>query len=61
MTTSLASLVENLTEEIHKTKCNDCFLENESFKIKYKFLSCNKDYSDKIDEELKKRFSSTFF
>ena len=35
MTTSLANLVDNLIEEIHNTKCNDCFLENESFKIKY--------------------------
>ena len=28
--------------------------------IKYKCLSCNKDYSSKIDEELKKRFKNTF-
>ena len=28
--------------------------------IKYKCLSCNKDYSGKINEELKKRFNNTF-
>ena len=28
--------------------------------IEYKCLSCNKDYSNKIDEELKKRFKNTF-
>ena len=28
--------------------------------IKYKCLSCNKDYSNKINEELKKRFKNTF-
>ena len=28
--------------------------------IKYKFLPCVKDYSNKIDEELKKRFKNTF-
>ena len=28
--------------------------------IKYKCLSCNKDFSSKIDEELKKRFKNTF-
>ena len=28
--------------------------------IKYKCTSCNKDYSNKIDEELKKRFKKTF-
>ena len=38
-------------------------LEYESVKhnsIKYKCLSCNKDYSNKIDEELKKRLKNTF-
>ena len=57
MATSLSNLVDNLTEEIHKIKCKVCdwFLEYESFNdnlIKYKCLSCNKDYSNKIDEEL---------
>ena len=28
--------------------------------IEYKCSSCNKGYSDKIDEELKKRFKNTF-
>ena len=65
MATSLSNLVDNLTEGIHKIKCKDCdcFLEYESVKdnlIKYKCLSCNKDYSNKIDEELKKRFKNTF-
>ena len=39
------------------------FLDNESVKdnlIKYKCLSCNKDNSNKMDEELKKRFKNTF-
>ena len=26
--------------------------------IKYKCLSCNKDYSNKLDEELKKKFKN---
>ena len=55
MTTSLSNLVDNLAEGIHKIKCNycGCFLEYESVKddlIEYKYLSCNKDYSNKIDE-----------
>ena len=60
---SLSNLVDNLTEEISKVKCKDCFLEYESVKdnlIKYKCLFCNKDYSNKIDEELQKRFKNTF-
>ena len=49
MATSLANLVDNLTEGIHKTKCkdNDCFLEYKSVKdnsTKYKCFACNKDY-----------------
>ena len=65
MATSLSNLVDNLTEGIHKIKCKDCdcFLEYERVKnnlIKYKCLSCNNDYSNKIDEESKKRFKMTF-
>ena len=65
MTTLLSNLVDNLTEGIHKIKCKDCdcFLENETVKdgsIKYKCLSCNKDYSNKLDRELKKKFKNMF-
>ena len=63
--TSLSNFVDNLTEVIYKIKCKgcDCFIEYESVKdssIKYICLSCNKDYSNKIDEELKKRVRNTF-
>ena len=63
MASSLPNLVENLTGELHKINCKDCdcFLEYESLKgnlIKYKCLSCNKDYSNKFDEELKTKFRS---
>ena len=38
----------------------DCFLEHvKDNSIKYECLSCNKSYSNKIDEELKKRFKNT--
>ena len=65
MATSLSNLVDNIAEGIHKIKCKDCycFFEYESIKdnlIKYKWLSCNKDYSNKLDEKLKKRFKNTF-
>ena len=59
MASSLSNLLDNLAERIHKIKCKDCdcILEHESVKdnlIKYKFLSCNKDYSNKFDEKFKK-------
>ena len=65
MTSSLSNLVDNLAEGIHKIKWKDCdlFLEYESVKdnlIKYKCLSCNKDYLNKFDKELKNRFKNTF-
>ena len=60
-----SNLVDNLVEGIDEIKCKDCgyFLEYESVKddlIKYKCLSCNKDYSNKLDGELKKKFKNTF-
>ena len=65
MASSLSNVAVNLAGEIHKIKCKDCdcFLEYESVKdnlIKYKCLSCNKDYSNKLDEKLKKRFKNMF-
>ena len=65
MASSLSNLVDNLTEGIRKIECKDCvcFLGCESVKgnsIKYKCLSRNKDYSNKINEKSKKRFKNTF-
>ena len=65
MASSLSDLVDNLAERIHKIKCKDCdcFIEYESVKdnlIKHKCLSCNKNYSNKLDEKLEKRFKNTF-
>ena len=64
MATLLSNLADNFTKGIHKIKYEDCdcFLENETVKddlIKYKFLSCNRDYSNKLDRELKKKFKNT--
>ena len=64
MATSLSNLADNLTEAIHKIKCKhcDCFLDYESVKdnlMKYECLFCNKDCSNKTDEELKERLKNT--
>ena len=64
MSSSQSNLGDNLAERIDKVICKDCdyFLELESTKdnqIKYKCLFCNKDYSNKLDEKLKKRFKNT--
>ena len=65
MASSLSNLVDNLAEGIHKIKCKDCdcFVEYESVKdnlIKYKCLSCSRDYLNKLAEELKKEFKNKF-
>ena len=68
MASSLSNVFDNLAEGIHKIKCKSCdffffFFEYESVKdnlIKYKCVSCNKDYSNKLDEKLKKQFKITF-
>ena len=65
MASSLSNLVDNLTEGTNKIKCKyyDCFIEFEIIKdklIKYKCLSCNKYYPNRLDEKLKKRFKKTF-
>ena len=60
---SLSNLVDNLTEGIHKIICKDCdcFLDYETDNlIKYSCLSCNKDYSNKLDEKFFKKFRNTF-
>ena len=56
MASSLSNL--NLAEGIHKIKREDCyyFLKYKSVKdnlIKYKGLFYKKDYSNKVDDELK--------
>ena len=65
MASSLSNLVDDLAEGTHKVKYNDCdcFLEYENVKdnlVKYKCLYCNKDYSNKLNEILKKQFKNTF-
>ena len=59
MATSLSNLVDNLTEGIRKIRCKDfnCFLEYESVKnslIKYKCLSCNKDFQPSLMKNYKR-------
>ena len=61
----LSNLADTLIEETHKIKCKDCdfFLENKNIKdnlIKNKHLSCNKNYTNKIDEKLQNRFKNAF-
>ena len=73
MASSLSNLGDNLAEGIHKITCKDCgwFVIYKNVKgnlIKYKCLSCSKDYSSKFSCNdiikfilfLKKRIKTTF-
>ena len=65
LASTLLNLLGNLAEVIHEIKCKhfDCFIQYQSFKddlVNYKCLSCNKDYSNKLDKELKKKFKNIF-
>ena len=65
MVSLLSNLVYNLPEGIRKIKSKDwkCFLEYENVNenlINYKFLFCNKNYSQKIDEDLTNWFKNPF-
>ena len=55
----MQDIANNLAEGIHEIKCKGCgsFLEYKRVKgnlIIYKCLSCNKCYSKKLNEELKR-------
>ena len=62
---SLSNIVDKLTKRIHKIKCKDCdcVLEYKHVNknlVKYKCFSCNKNYSNKIDEKFTKWFRNPF-
>ena len=62
---SLSIVVNNLAEEINKIKCKDCncFSEYESVNdnlLKYQYLSCNENCSDKFDKKLNKKIKNAF-
>ena len=65
MSSSLSNLVYNIAKGSQKINCkdSDCFFEYGSVKdnlLKYKCPFSNKDYSNKIYEELKQGVRNTF-
>ena len=63
MSAPLSSLVDNLSDGLHK--CKDCassleYINAEDSKIVFKCLNCNKNYNKDINKELIDRFSSTY-
>ena len=70
MSTSLSSLVDNLSEKLHSDKCKDCKSELDYMSVKdnqliFQCLGCNsieckKNYNKECSKELIKRFANTY-
>ena len=65
MATSLSTLVDNLTDNIHKDKCikcksNLCFVRAINEKLIFKCIDCEEEYEKEINKELIERFANTY-
>ena len=65
MSTSLSSLVDNLSDGIHSNKCKDCKFSLEYMKVEgihsiFRCFKCYKNYNKDFNKELINRFSSTY-
>ena len=65
MQSSLSKLVGNLSEGIHNNKCADCKsnlddIKTENEKLILECYNCKQSYKKKFNEELIKRFASTY-
>ena len=66
MSTSLSSLVDNLSEKLHQSdKCKDCKSELDYMSVKdnqliFQCLECTKNYQKDFNKELIKRFANTY-
>ena len=61
MSTSLSSLVYNLSEKLHSDKCKDCKSELDHMSVKdnqliFQCLECKKNYNKDCYKELIKKF-----
>ena len=65
MSSSLSSLVDNLSEGLHGDKCTDCKSYFDYMSIKdnlliFRRFECEKNYEKKFNEELIKRFANIY-
>ena len=65
MATSLSKLVDNLTEDIHGDKCDDCKSDLTYMKVIdealiFRCFNCKNNYEKEIIKELIERFASTY-
>ena len=65
MATSLSSLVDNLSDGLHRNKSKDCksnldYMGVENNQLIIECLNCNKNYNKYFNKEVINRFSSTY-
>ena len=65
MSTSLSSLIDNLSDGLHSNKCTDCkstldYMKVEDPQLIFKCLNCNEKCDKNFNKELINRFSSTY-
>ena len=65
MSTSLSSLVNNLSDGLYNDKCTDCkscfeYISAKDNQLIFKCLKCNKNYNKDLNKDLIKRFASTY-
>ena len=65
MSSSLSKLVDNLSEGIHNNKCADCksnldYIKTKNEKLILECYNCKQRYRKKFNNELIKRFASTY-
>ena len=65
MSSSLSSLVDNLSEGLHSDKCTDCkscldYISIKDNQLIFRCFKRKKNYNKDFDKELINRFSSTY-
>ena len=65
MSTSLSSLVDNLSDGLHSNKCTNCkstldYLKFEDNQLTFEYLNCNKIHNNDFNNEVIHRFSNTY-
>ena len=65
MSTSLSSLVDNLSEKLHSDECKDCNYEIDSISFKddqliFRCFECKKNYEKDTSKDLIDRFANTY-
>ena len=65
MSSSLSSIVDNLSEELHSDTCADCKFYLDYMIIKdaqliFRYFECKKNYKKDFNKELIKRFANIY-